>query len=415
MVETHLSVASDSFGGMSQAMPRIGSVGEAATPAPPAAVPPAVPAASSIPPAAAAIAPVAPAAAVPPAAAHVVAPPVAPPIGQLSTVHVNVPRTPFRTRDYVPPAERLPAPPAIPGKWVPEYTKDGKQYVVPGLDGIRQTETFTRATSLSKVLDDASALGDWKLRATVLGLMNDPELLDDVSAGGATHLSELRYSDRFALNSLAEQAARGVGAHDGRIFGTLLHGYLEAIVEGVITVDQAPPELQPYLAVLFAAVREHRLSFVSGMCERTVFIPATGMVGTLDFMVIDADGTLMIGDLKTSGSIDFSFVGIAVQLAQYANATMILSRDGTHWQQMPEVSKVMAKVASVPKDAANTFCRIYSIDLTLGRELMETAVRVNQLREAALRCASHPELRQHDDQLVAWADGAPVTAFTAGL
>lgn len=330
-------------------------------------------------------------------------------------VHVNRPQQPFRTRDYVPPAENLPPPPPIPGKWTAEYTKDRKQYVVPGLDGIRQTETFTRATSLSKALDDTTALADWKLRATVLGLACDPDLLDDVMVGGSTHLSELQYTDKRALTQVAARAARSVGADDGHTFGTALHGYLEAVLEGVISLEQCPAELQPYLLVLFAAMREHGLSFVSGMVERTVFIPSTGMVGTLDFMVIDGEGTLMIGDLKTSGSIDFSFLGIAIQLAQYANATMMLSRDGTRWEKMPEVSKVVAKVASVPKDAPNTFCRIYSVDLKIGHEAVEVAKWVNQLRETALRCASHPELRQAADELVAWADGPPVTAFTAGL
>jgi hypothetical protein len=335
--------------------------------------------------------------------------------GSPQVVHVNQPPSPRSVGDYEPPAARLPDPPAIPGKWVPEYTKDRKSYVVPGPDGVRKTDTCVRATTLSKALDDTTALTDWKQRAMLLGVMNNPDLLDELSLGGAAHLSELQFTDKRALDGIARRAARCVGADDGNVFGTKLHRYLEAILEGVVTLEQCPVELQPYLVVLFAAMREHKLSFVSQMVERTVFIPATGLVGTLDFMVLDEQGTLMIGDLKTSGSIDFSWIGIAIQLAQYANATMMLSRDGSCWEQMPEVSKVVAKVAAVPKDAPNPFCRIYSVDLGIGAEGVRVATWVRNLRETALRCASHPELRQADDELVAWADGSPVTAYTAGL
>ncbi|MFZ2239091.1 MAG: hypothetical protein WAV90_06050, partial [Gordonia amarae] len=315
----------------------------------------------------------------------------------------------------VPPAELLPDPPKAPGKWEPEYTYDRKQYVVPGLDGIRQTETFVRATTHAKALDDTTALTDWKLRAVVLGLAQNPELLDEVSVGGARHIAELDYGSKRALTRLANQASRRVGTDDGSTFGTKLHAWLEAVVEGVATLDDAPAELRPYLEVMFAALRRHGLSFVAQMVERTVFIPDTGMVGTLDFLLADASGTLYVGDLKTSGSIDFSWVAIAVQLAQYANATMMLARDGSHWVQMPPVSQVVAMVASVPKDAAIPFCRVYRVDIEVGAELMEMATRLNGLRETALRCASHPELQQAGDELIASACGEPVTAYLAGL
>ncbi len=310
---------------------------------------------------------------------------------------------------YEPPTAKIPDPPEVPGKWLPEYTRDMKKYVVPGLDGIRQTETFTRATSHAKTLDDSTALTDWRLRGTVLGLARNPELLDSLNLDGAEHISELSFYDKLTLSGISNKAMRRVGGDDGSDFGTKLHGYLQAVLEGVLTFEQVPKELQPYLVVLFAAMRQHGLNFVQGMVERTVFIPATGMVGTFDFLALTPQGELVIGDLKTSSSINFSWLAIAIQLAQYANAKLMLSWNGAHWEAMPEVSKVYAIVASVPKDEPSPTCRIYYVSMTLGSEMMEIATRVRGIHEAALRGASNSEMVREGDELIAWAAGTPVS------
>lgn len=199
---------------------------------------------------------------------------------------------------YEPPTASIPNPPAIPGKWVPQYTRDKKKYVVPGLEDMRQTATFIRATSHAKTLDDTTSLTDWRLRGTVLGLARNPELLDSLDVDGAEHISELNFGNKLALSGIANKAMRRVGGDDGSDFGDKVHGYLQVVLEGVITFEQVPKEIQPYLAVLFAAMRHHGLSFVQGMVERTVFIPSTGLVGTFDFLVQGANGELLIGDLK---------------------------------------------------------------------------------------------------------------------
>jgi hypothetical protein len=75
---------------------------------------------------------------------------------------------------------------------------------------------------------------------------------------------------------------------------------------------------------------------------------------------------------------------------------------------MPPVSKVIAKVAVVPKDAPIPTCRIYTVDLRLGAQMMDTATYVRTISETARRAASTPELRREGDELIAWADGQPV-------
>ena len=349
-----------------------------------------------------------PAPAAPAAPAAPVRPPLVGTVGAPSRPRPAPPSFIRPPEPYAPPTSRLPDPPEVPGKWQAQYSRDKKSYVVPGIDGIRQTDTLTRATSHAKVLGDSSNLTDWRLRAAVLGLARNPELLDGLSLDGAEHLTELDFSTKRALSSVANQAARRVGADDGSDFGTKLHGYLEAVLEGVITFDQVPEMLRPYLLVIFEAMRRHNLSFVAQMVERTVFIPTTGMVGTFDFLVMDEHGTLLVGDLKTSGSIDYSWLSIGVQLGQYAGATLILSRDGSRWEPMPEVSQVIGRVVSVPKDSPVPSARIYTVNLALGQEMVEAANRVKSISEAARRAASTPELYGADDELMAWAEGEPV-------
>lgn len=314
-----------------------------------------------------------------------------------------------RTEIYVPPTSKLPDAPEVPGKWQPQYTRDYKSYVVPGLDGIRSSDTVSRATSHAKVLGDDSNLTDWLLSATVLGLARNPEMLEDLHVDGAMHLSDLDFRAKQELKRIGRQAARRVGADDGSDFGTKLHGYLEAIIEGACTIDDVPEPLRPYIVVAFEAMRRHGLNFVGGMSERTVFIPDTNSVGTLDFMVVDENGVLMIGDLKTSNTIQFSWLSIGVQLAQYASSTLILSRDGSHWEPMPEVSRVVGKVLSVPKDVPTHTAQIYTVNLELGMEMVQYASRVRAIQEAARRAAATPEKYGADDELMAWADGDPVT------
>lgn len=314
---------------------------------------------------------------------------------------------------YAPPTAAIPDAPPPPGKWVAKYTRDMSKYVVPGLDGLRSTETFVRATTHAKVLDDSTALTKWQLRGTVLGLARNPELLDGLDLGGADHVNELTFGSKLALSSVGNAAMRRAGGDDGSDFGTKLHGYVEALIEGVIPFDEVPELFKPYVRVLFAAVRRHGLNFVRGMTERTVFIPATGMVGTFDFLFLTPHGELIIGDLKTSSSIDYSWLAIGVQLAQYAHAIMMLSWDGSFWEQMPEVSKVYAAVVSVPKDEPSPVARIYYVDLALGAELVDIATRVQGIHETSRRVASTGELRTPGDELIAWAAGDPVTLSEA--
>lgn len=330
----------------------------------------------------------------------------APPI----PVSISAPAGETAPQPYAPPTAKLPDPPKVPGKWQAQYSRDRKSYVVPGVDGSGSTSTLPRATSHAKVLGDSSGLTDWRLRATVLGLARHPELLDDLRLDGATHLAELDFPAKLALSAVANRAARYAGADDGGDFGTKLHGYLEAVLEGVIGFEQVPEMMQPYLLVIFEAMRRHNLSFVSQMVERVVYIPATGMVGTFDFLVADEHGTLMVGDLKTSSSIGYSWLSIGVQLAQYAGASLILSRDGSAWEPMPEVSRVVGKVISVPKDEPLPCARVYTVNLKLGAEMVATASRVKAVAEAALRAADNPQLYTAGDELMAWVEDDPVLA-----
>ncbi|KXO90903.1 Uncharacterised protein (plasmid) [Tsukamurella tyrosinosolvens] len=373
--------------------PSLATIGSVPAPAAPSALsaPPTLATVGGAPTAPPAAQPVAGPSGIPPAANF------APPVAFTSPIKM-----------YEPPAAAWANPPEIPGKWKPEYTKDGNEYVVPGLDGIRKTDNVTRATTLAKSLDDSTNLTNWMLRGTVLGLANNPHLLNGIDTTAHPHIATLEFFDRKSLERIANKAKRSVGGDDGSVFGNKLHAWLEAIIAGATTFDQAPKDLQPYLAVLFESMRRLGFQFVDKMVERTVFIPASGLVGTFDFLAVTPDGDWVIGDLKTSSSIDWSWLSIAIQLAQYSTATMMLSWDGSRWEVMPPVSRVFALVLSVPKDEPIPTCTPYVVDLNLGSEMMETALRVQHLHAVAKRAASDSTALREGDELLAWTAGAEV-------
>ena len=61
---------------------------------------------------------------------------------------------------------------------------------------------YTRATTISNSLDDASALVAWKMRMAALGLTTRPDLLLAISAAG---------EDKMAINGYIEEAMDAAG------------------------------------------------------------------------------------------------------------------------------------------------------------------------------------------------------------
>ena len=212
--------------------------------------------------------------------------------------------------------------------------------------------SFTRATTIAKKLDSGSNLMDWHDRKLIEGLARYPELLNGLDVGKMGTTNE--YKLRETMKQIAENAVNAAGAADGREFGTALHAWTEAVDHGKTTYDEVPDEFKPFVASYLQALSRHGIEVVPEYVERIMYNPVVDTMGTIDRIYRLPTGELVIGDIKTSGNIDFAWTSIALQMGQYANATYLLSEDGTTWEPMPEVRKdiAVAKKAETPVEAA---------------------------------------------------------------
>lgn len=278
---------------------------------------------------------------------------------------------------------RFPLPPET-RQFRPSHDNYGR-YVLPNPEaGAEGTKSYTRVTTGAKTLEDTSGLEKWKIKSVLRGLKTNPHLLEDVDL----------YADPWevdkALLAAAEKAHVAAGGVRASEFGTALHAWLEALELGTITWDQVPDQFKPYCAKYGEALVLHGLKAAVDkdgrpLVERIVYNPDTGWVGTFDRIYELGDGSLAIGDVKTSKerSIDYSWLAISIQLGDYAGSPLMLSLDGTEWEPMPPVRQDYAIVAHVPSDADPAKATMVTVDLECGRLAMEAAVRVRHMRSVA--------------------------------
>lgn len=262
-----------------------------------------------------------------------------------------------------------------------DYNPDGDRdsygrYRLPDPTGeTKKRLSFTRATTGAKTLEDTYNLHAWDVRQVVTGLHTQPGLLDKFPEFGD-------YSEqRNALERIADAARIEAGSADSSEFGTALHAWLEAIDQDQCELADVPaifrPKVEKYLEMLSA----WGIGVPEKMVERIVWHEASGFVGTFDRIYTLADQTRVIGDVKTSKDLKYSYMSISAQLALYADASLMLAADGQSWEPMPAVSDPFALVAWVPSNA--THAEPVAIDLNVGRRVIDLAVAVREIRKEA--------------------------------
>lgn len=273
----------------------------------------------------------------------------------------------------------------------PERDRYGRYMMPSPTSG--EVKPFTRATTVAHALPDVSGsrrnLENYKSRTLLKGILAAPELLQglDTSLIGTVREKDLNK----VFEEIADNAELAGGGADKREFGTAVHAWTEALDHGQCTFADVPEMFRPYVAVFETALADARIEIVPEYVERIVYNPETDTIGTADriFRIYNADGTskLVIGDIKTSSNISYSWLSISAQLAQYADATHIWSEDGTHWEPMPPVDPtigVIAEVPALPRDR-DVYCDLHIISLDVGRQANKLAVAVRDLNRTGKR------------------------------
>lgn len=255
-------------------------------------------------------------------------------------------------------------------------TYSGGRYVLPTPEGGKSTDRYTRVTTGAKALEDTTGLEKWKLRNVVLGLKDSPDLLESIDL-----FAEPREVTN-QLNRVADKAQEKAGAKQASELGTAIHAWTEAVERDGMSVAEVPDQFRPYVQAYLARLAEWGISTVPGMVERIVYHSGTGWVGTLDRIYQLADGTQVIGDVKTSKSLRYSVLGFATQLSVYADADYMLRLDGSGWDPMPPVGNAYGVIAHVPSNQPGV-CEMVTIDLEAGRAAIQLAEAVRHARATA--------------------------------
>lgn len=232
--------------------------------------------------------------------------------------------------------------------------------------------TWSRVSTFAKAISDQAGLMDWmgRMVAKGVGLRTDLQAL-----ACATPLE-----DKATLRRVAEQAKEAAQASAGANKGTAMHSFCEAADRGESTAH-APAEWQRDIDGYRKALADCGLTVVPELVERYVIIPAFQLCGRLDRVYRTKDGRLVIGDLKTTVNIDYTWDQIGIQLGLYANAAYYWDDERDAWVPMPELDKRVGVVAHVLVGAGRT--EIRPVNIEAGYAGASLAKQVREYRSKA--------------------------------
>lgn len=264
----------------------------------------------------------------------------------------------------------------------PDRDRYGR-YVLPDANG--RKVAWTRATTVVGALKDLNGLIGWKRRKVAEGLAVAPELLGRIPDLAAAIEAAADWRDardaKQALDALCDEAAHAAGADAGSETGTQAHTLTEYADAGRLdevrhlASESELADLAAYMNTCDQAgiVRPEK------WIERIVVNSTTESAGTFDRLVRLADGRLVVADVKSQQSVDFGWLEICCQLAQYANADGMVDPVSGVLEPMPsDLDKTTGLVMHVPVGAAR--CDLYEIDLTVGWQAAQVAAEVRRLR-----------------------------------
>lgn len=237
---------------------------------------------------------------------------------------------------------------------------------------------LSRPSNYAKALDDESALTNWRIDTACSGVAHDPALQAQYVA--------LMPDDRATKTKLREaaiQAGRGSQAAD---IGTALHAMSERFEQDP---SWEPPE--PYLSSLKAYRAEMvRLGLTSELFEYSMVNWNYGAAGTADRLyrltapltapsgeILPVD-TLIVGDLKTGKTLQYSAASYAAQLAVYAQGEMYDTVNDVHLET-PVVNQDWAIIMHMPSNSDT--CEALWVDLQAGHWGCYLAQQVKEWRK----------------------------------
>jgi hypothetical protein len=248
-------------------------------------------------------------------------------------------------------------------------------------DNPEKSLRYRRPSSYAKLLDDESALTEWRIWRSMTGVARSQAL--------AAKVAVCKDEDKAEKKVLRDEAADKGSANEAADTGTALHAMTARIEDqadtGFDPPDQYADDLDAYTNFLC------EFGLVSEMTEVHMVNDAYRAAGTADRIykttrplllpsgAVMEPGTLILADLKTGKKLDFSLPGYCVQLALYADGTLydVLTERRL---PTPPIDRSWALLVHLPVGQAKCTPLWVSVDLGLKGALL--AFDVNEWRNA---------------------------------
>jgi len=239
---------------------------------------------------------------------------------------------------------------------------------------------YRRPSGYAKILDDESALTEWRIFKAMKGVASSTAL--------AAKINVVKDEDKTGKRSLRDEAMDKGTANEAADTGTALHA-MTARVEDDLDEFDVPEQYRDDLGAYCKLLDD--LGLVSDMVEVPMVNDAYRAAGTADriyrltkpLMVPDGSvlppGTLVLGDLKTGQKLDFSLPGYCVQMALYADGTLY---DVVTERRMPTppIDKSWTLLIHLPVGQGR--CTAWWLSVELGLRGALLAFDVNEWRNA---------------------------------
>jgi len=228
-----------------------------------------------------------------------------------------------------------------------------------------KTLRYRRPSSYGKPLDDDSALVEWRIWKSMIGVARSKAL--------AAKINACKDEDKAEKRALRDEATDKGSANEAADMGTALHA-MTARIEDTTDVDFDPPE--QYVADLRAYTEMLQdYGLVSEYTEIHMVNDAYRAAGTADRIYrttrelsspdgrVWPVGTLFLADLKTGAKLDFSLPGYCVQCAIYADGVFY----DVHAERRlptPEINPYWCMIVHLPVGGHR--CELLWISVELG-------------------------------------------------
>lgn len=238
---------------------------------------------------------------------------------------------------------------------------------------------YRRSSSVGKILDDETGLTDWKIRTTVEGCAQRPDLMAQVSTLDHD-------ADKKAIRDIAEDCLVAGKGTQRQVTGTAIHRMLDHVdlqtdwvpaphYAKTIDAYRAMLELWGLVPIDVEVHCVNDQNRLAGTADRRYRLSKTLVAPTGETLPI---GTVVIGDTKTGQSLEYASGTYATQLAAYATSLRYDVATDERTEFDPPNNQDWAIIVHV--DAADSRVDVYWCDLRAGCEGIALGERVREWR-----------------------------------